>query len=240
MKLNRDLQRPFRFVLDQVLPPFVRDSFLMRHALKVIFRKESETVWNFRKNFPAMSDLEVQSIYANLSKHALKVSTDINHRCLDKIFEEITDEVVLDVGCGTGKLAELRNYKSYAGVDFVEHELWRSLQLSNTTFSKMSADEMTFPANSFDLIVCAHVIEHVRNPIAVLTEIRRVAKSRAIVILPRERSYKSGFNLHVHHFQYDWEVRVLLNQLPNTSATIELIDGDFYCVLDFHDNQTSA
>jgi 2-polyprenyl-3-methyl-5-hydroxy-6-metoxy-1,4-benzoquinol methylase len=233
VKLNRDLQRPFRFLLDQVLPPFVRDSFLMRYAMKIVFRKESETVWQFRKNFWAMSDLEVESIYANLSKYALKVSTDINRRCLDKIFEEMTDKVVLDVGCGTGKLAELRNYKSYVGVDFVEHELWKSLQSSNTTFSKMSADEMVFPANSVDLVVCAHVLEHVRNPIAVLTEISRITRSRAIVILPRERSYKSGFNLHVHHFRYDWEVRALLNQLPKTRPTIELIDGDFYCVIEF-------
>jgi ubiquinone/menaquinone biosynthesis C-methylase UbiE len=180
-----------------------------------------------------MSDLEVQSVYANLSKHALKVSTDINSRCLDRVFEEMTGKVVLDAGCGTGKLAELRNYKSYIGVDFVEHELWEGLKSSNATLREMSVEKMTFSDDSFDLVVCAHVLEHVRNPIEVLIEIRRVTNSKAIVILPRERSYRAGFNLHVNHFQYDWEVRALLNQLSDSQSTIELIDGDFYCVIDF-------
>jgi ubiquinone/menaquinone biosynthesis C-methylase UbiE len=99
----------------------------------------------------------------------------------------------------------------------------------------MSVEALKFDDNSFDLVVCAHVLEHVRNPIRVLNEIKRVTKSRAIVILPRERSYKAGFNLHVNHFQYDWEVRALLNQLSSAVSTIELIDGDFYCVLEFQE-----
>ncbi len=233
--MSRDLQRPFRYVLDQVLPPFVRDSFLMKQALKIIFKSDSELVWNFRQNFPTMSEEEVQHIYARLSKHALKVSTDINTRCLVNVIDEMSGKDVLDAGCGTGKLAESRNFKSYCGVDFVEHELWKTVQSSNTTFSEMSVEALKFDDNSFDLVVCAHVLEHVRNPIRVLNEIKRVTKSRAIVILPRERSYKAGFNLHVNHFQYDWEVRALLNQLSSAVSTIELIDGDFYCVLEFQE-----
>jgi SAM-dependent methyltransferase len=108
MKLSRDLQRPFRYVLDQVLPPFVRDSFLMKQALKIIFKSDSELVWNFRQNFPTMSEEEVQHIYARLSKHALKVSTDINTRCLVNVIDEMSGKDVLDAGCGTGKLAESR------------------------------------------------------------------------------------------------------------------------------------
>jgi len=180
-----------------------------------------------------MSDEEVQSIYARLSQHALKVSTDINSRCLVKVIDEMSGKDVLDAGCGTGKLAESRKFKRYCGVDFVEHELWKTIQSSNITLSEMSVEALNFNDNSFDLVICAHVLEHVRNPIRVLNEIRRVTKSRAIVILPRERSYRAGFNLHVNHFQYDWQVRALLNQLSSAISTIELIDGDFYSVIEF-------
>lgn len=234
MKLSRDLQRPLRYFIDQLLPPFVRDSRIFKFALKIIFKTDSNTVWEFRKNFPTMTDQEVRDIYAKLSKHALKVSTDINSRCLNKIYEEIAGKVVLDAGCGTGKLAELKNYAKYVGVDFVEHELWHSAQTDFSSFHEMSVENIAFADESFDLVICAHVLEHVRNPVNVLLEIRRLTKSEAVIILPRERSYRSGFNLHVNHYQYKWEVEGLFNQVPCASSTIELIDGDFYCKIIFN------
>jgi ubiquinone/menaquinone biosynthesis C-methylase UbiE len=233
MKLSRDLQRPMRYFIDQLLPPLVRDSQVFKQALKVIFKADSETVWEFRKNFPSMTDDEVRDVYSRLSKHALKVSTDINNRCLDKIKEEITKKTVLDAGCGTGKLAELKGYSKYVGVDFVEHNLWRSVETDTASFHEMSVEKMSFNDDSFDLVICAHVLEHVRNPINVLMEIRRLTKSEAILILPRERSYKAGFNLHVNHYQYKWEIESLISQVPCESSSIELIDGDFYCQLKF-------
>jgi ubiquinone/menaquinone biosynthesis C-methylase UbiE len=233
MKLSRDLQRPIRYFIDQLLPPLMRDSQVFKYALKIIFKADSKTVWEFRENFPSMSNDEVRDIYSRLSKHALKVSTDINNRCLDKIEEEVTAKTVLDVGCGTGKLAELKNYSRYVGVDFVEHKLWRSVETDNASFHEMSVEKMSFGDNSFDLVICAHVLEHVRNPINVLMEIRRLTKSEAIVILPRERSYKAGFNLHVNHYQYKWEIESLISQVPCDSSSIELIDGDFYCKINF-------
>ena len=233
MKLSRDFQRPMRYLIDQLLPPLVRDSKVFKYALKIIFKADSETVWEFRKNFPSMTDDEVRYIYSRLSKHALKVSTDINNRCLDKIKEEISLKTLLDAGCGTGKLAELKGYLTYVGVDFVEHKLWRSVETDTASFHEMSVEKMSFDDDSFDLVICAHVLEHVRNPINVLMEIRRLTKSEAIVILPRERSYKAGFNLHVNHYQYKWEIESLISQVPCESSSIELIDGDFYCKLKF-------
>ncbi len=106
--------------MDQLLPPFIRDSFILRYALKA----DSAMVWKFRENFPMMTDREVQAIYARLSKHALKVSTDINLRCLAKLNSEMAGKICLDAGCGNGKLAEANTYTEYVGVDFVEHELW--------------------------------------------------------------------------------------------------------------------
>ena len=233
MKLSRDFQRPLRYIVDQLMPPILRDSRIFKVALKIIFKNDSNTVWKFRQDFPTMTNEEVKEIYGKLSQHALKVSTDINSRCLRKINEEIAGKSVLDAGCGTGKLAELKSYAEYVGVDFVKHELWSSLQTESTSFHEMSVENIAFADDSFDLVICAHVLEHVRNPINVLSEIRRLTKSEAIIILPRERSYRAGFNLHVNHFQYQWEVERLLNSVPNTNSAVELIDGDFYCKMIF-------
>ena len=219
--------------MDQLLPPFIRDSFILRYALYIVFKADSAMVWKFRENFPMMTDREVQAIYARLSKHALKVSTDINLRCLAKLNTEMAGKIVLDAGCGTGKLAETNSYTEYIGVDFVEHKLWNSMKTDSTSFREMSVETLDFAENTFDLVICAHVLEHVRRPLEVLIELRRVTKSQAVVILPRERSYKAGFNLHVNHYQYEWEIQHLFNQVPGVSSSIELIDGDFYCNLVF-------
>jgi SAM-dependent methyltransferase len=37
------------------------------------------------------------------------------------------------------------------------------------------------PADDFDEIICSHVIEHVESPVAVMTELHRVAKPGAVV-----------------------------------------------------------
>ena len=108
MKLSRDFQRPLRYIVDQLMPPILRDSRIFKVALKIIFKNDSNTVWKFRQDFPTMTNEEVKEIYGKLSQHALKVSTDINSRCLRKINEEIAGKSVLDAGCGTGKLAELK------------------------------------------------------------------------------------------------------------------------------------
>ena len=233
MKLSRDFQRPFRWIIDQLMPPILRDGPIFKFALRIVFKNDSIMVWKFRQDFPTMSDEEVKKIYAHLSQHALKVSTDINGRCLRQINEELAGKTVLDAGCGTGKIAELKSYTKYVGVDFVKHELWSLMQTDSASFHEMSVESMAFSDNSFDLVICAHVLEHVRNPINVLLEIKRLTKSEAIIILPRERSYRSGFNLHVNHFQYQWEVERLLNSVPSTNASVELIDGDFYCKINF-------
>lgn len=218
---------------DQILPPVIRDSSLMKLPLRLVFRNDFKIVWNFRQRFPLMTDEEIRETYEKLARHALKSDTDINRRCLDLLEIAIVEKKLLDVGCGTGKLAELSGFLEYVGVDFVRHPVWDDLSAGAVSFHEMPINNLPFNDHSFDLVVCAHVLEHVRNPVQILNEIKRVAKDQAIIILPRERSYKAGFNLHVNHFQYQWEIERLLSEIEIVSSSIELIDGDFYCLVNF-------
>ncbi len=47
----------------------------------------------------------------------------------------------------------------------------------------MDMHQMTFPDNRFDLIYCAHSLEHAYDVQKVVTEIRRVSRSGAIVVI---------------------------------------------------------
>lgn len=227
MKISRDFQRPFRYFFDQLLPPLVRDSRLFRLALSLIFRSDTEAVWNFRRDFGRMSDVEVQQIYAQLAKRALKVQTDLNESCIERIKILANKSNLLDVGCGTGGLSALVDSNFYTGIDFVRHQTWSELESPSKKFFVGQVEQLPFEDNSFELVVCAHVLEHVREPLEVLKELIRCSQEKVICVLPRERSYRAGFNLHVHQFQYVWEVERLFSPL-GMSFSVEDVNGDFY------------
>jgi ubiquinone/menaquinone biosynthesis C-methylase UbiE len=53
-------------------------------------------------------------------------------------------------------------------------------------FSAQSVYELGFPADSFDMIVAAEVLEHLANPEQALSEIRRVSRGFVLLSVPRE------------------------------------------------------
>jgi ubiquinone/menaquinone biosynthesis C-methylase UbiE len=237
VKVSRDTQRPFRYFFDQVLPPVIRDSRLFLLALRLVFGKNARVVWTFRERFGEMTDSEVQAVYQNLAGHALKIETDINQSCIERLKKSLQFGEVLDVGCGTGMLAHTLSGVRYTGVDFVRHMTWESLESDQIKFIEATVEKLPFENGHFDYAICAHVLEHVRNPQKVLQEIARCCKSSMIVILPRERSYRAGFNLHVHHYSYKWEVEKLLACLLPATYEVNEVDGDFYAEIQLIKNR---
>jgi ubiquinone/menaquinone biosynthesis C-methylase UbiE len=86
----------------------------------------------------------------------------------------------LDVGCGDGRLtAELRA-RSVTGADVSAVALERArARVPDATLVKVDPDEpLPFADNSFDLVLCAETIEHVRDVQLFLSEARRVLHPR--------------------------------------------------------------
>lgn len=84
---------------------------------------------------------------------------------------------VLDLGCGRGGVVELfwNDVKLAAGLDpdipsLAEH------RTHGMPVIRGRGDELPFAGESFDLIVCLWVLEHLRNPGKVLSEVRRVLR----------------------------------------------------------------
>jgi ubiquinone/menaquinone biosynthesis C-methylase UbiE len=61
-------------------------------------------------------------------------------------------------------------------------------------------ERLPFADKSFDNVVCAHVLEHVRELHRSIQELLRVARKRALIIVPRERYYRFTPNYHLHFF----------------------------------------
>lgn len=71
--------------------------------------------------------------------------------------------------------------------------------------------KLPFTDKSFDTIYISHVIEHCNNPIAVLNELKRVAKNKIILKVPNEK-YFEGFTEYRYHL-YGWTPYTFSNLL---------------------------
>ena len=84
------------------------------------------------------------------------------------------DDDVLDLGCGSGEIAEHLSALADA-IDQRTHGLDLPFHQSTGT--------LPFPDASFDMVISNHVIKHTGDPDRHLSEIRRIARPGAIVYL---------------------------------------------------------
>jgi ubiquinone/menaquinone biosynthesis C-methylase UbiE len=109
--------------------------------------------------------------------------------------------VALDAGCGTGKWSrELINIgvEKVVGVDFSPGVLKTAQEIAKNeglehkiSLVKANLENLTFfPDNTFDIVFCYGVIEHLDNPNNVFKEFSRVVKKNGYIIegVPRKWS----------------------------------------------------
>ena len=90
---------------------------------------------------------------------------------------------VLDVGCGYGGLMKGLSYHrknlSFVGIDLSKAMInvgKKYISNKKIKFSLMSADNIKFEDESFDLVICKDTFHHLNNPVKVLKEMYRVLK----------------------------------------------------------------
>ena len=101
------------------------------------------------------------------------------------------DDRILDVGCGPGTItagfAALVPQGCVVGVDAAHDVLSDARReadrqgLANVAFQAGDAYRLAFPAGSFDVVHAHQVLQHLSDPVAALTEIRRVCRDDGIV-----------------------------------------------------------
>lgn len=89
----------------------------------------------------------------------------------------------LDVGCGVGSnLTVLKRFSSkVTGIDSIQNSINHCLRAGYTSIYKMKAAKMRFASNSFDLVLCSDVLEHLDDKKAI-AEITRVLKKGGLLI----------------------------------------------------------
>lgn len=230
MQLSRNLSILLNFFLNDTIPPIIRDSkLLMTPLFRLAFGRKAGVFLNFREYAQTMSDEEYRQCYEQIDNKRLVKGTDLNRECLEKIPEETVGHQVLEIGCGRGVLAEKLSKKHSVTATDIYISPALSKKKQHIEFIEASAEDLPFKDSCFDTVVCTHVLEHVRDINKALSEIRRVAKYRIVIVVPKERPYRFGFNLHLTFFPYEFSVLDVLGRNKGSNhVNLSLEGGDWF------------
>lgn len=109
----------------------------------------------------------------------------------------VTGDSILDVGAGEGMMtAQLASRVPGREIVAIEYEAegcaeFRS-RYPDLRVVKGSAYNLPYPDDSFDLLTCFEVLEHLDDPEQALREMRRVARRHVVLTVPFEPFYRMG------------------------------------------------
>jgi SAM-dependent methyltransferase len=111
---------------------------------------------------------------------------------------------ILDAGCGSGRtLEELVDYGTVAGLELSPDaaDVARGRGLGEVQVGRL--EELPWPSESFDLITCLDVIEHVPDDRAALRELRRVTTPGGwlLATVPAYQALWSYHDEANHHYR---------------------------------------
>jgi SAM-dependent methyltransferase len=94
------------------------------------------------------------------------------HRDVTRHFS--ADAEVLDLGCGSGWLAE--HFEHYTGVDSLPEAVAAARARGRNVLQADADAPLPFEEAAFDAVVVKDVLEHVGDPVALVQEVRRVIR----------------------------------------------------------------
>jgi len=174
------------------------------------------------------------SLPTNLVKHTSK--NPIQKFLINNFYVSLTSTIndlfpitILDAGCGEGftmnKLTQLKLGKKIEGVEYSKESIEYGKKLfPNLIIKQGSVYDLPYKDDSFDLVICTEVLEHLEEPAKALREMLRVTKKYLILSVPSEplfmlSNFLRGKNLsrfgndegHINHWN-PWSLKKLLEK----------------------------
>ncbi len=201
--MRREQTNQIRFIMEELLPPIIRDTALFKFTATLAWGKHISTLAEFRKSAPFVSDAEYDELYR--AHPRVHEDTDNSLACLERIAAEAIGDSICDVGCGTGALLRFvssnapRPFAEMVGVEMIEPDKPMG---DGIKFVCGRVEDLPVADKSFDTVVCTHVIEHILDYRRAIAELRRITRRRLIIVVPREREGIYTFNPHLNFFPY--------------------------------------
>lgn len=173
---------------------------------------------------------------SNHQKYAEVEANPLMRALLRRLFTQVQvrldkfgGQSLLDAGCGEGHVLRYLNVPArYEGVDLNPAcvEFCRE-QHPDRTFGVQSVYELDFSDQSFDVVLCMEVLEHLQRPSDALRELARVARLGVVLSVPLEPvfqlgnalrgKYRGGWGNHPEHIQH-WGPRGFTRLLAESDS----------------------
>src|ERR1700692_94182 len=118
--MKRETTNHIRFVIEDLLPPIVRDSTLFKGVASSVWGNHIQRLALFRQRAAFLSPEEYEALYR--AHPRVHDETDNSVECVRLITEHCVGESVCDVGCGTGFLLKQVTATRRVGVDIAPPE----------------------------------------------------------------------------------------------------------------------
>jgi ubiquinone/menaquinone biosynthesis C-methylase UbiE len=125
-------------------------------------------------------------------------------KSLKRLVKKCDFQNILDIGCGEGimlmKISDNLVEKEVIGIDLSEENISSAKKnFPPGKFQQGSGYKLGFNDNTFDLVTCLEVLEHMDTPEKAIEEIYRVSKRYAILSVPNEPLWRI---LNMARFKY--------------------------------------
>lgn len=114
--------------------------------------------------------------------HTLKVNT------FRKLTKNLQPKTILDDGCASGRMAneisKIFPKAKITAIDVYKKAVaYGTKKYPHLKFELADAHKLPFKSNSFDMVICYEVIEHLVNPKKALLEMKRVMKKNGYTLV---------------------------------------------------------
>ena len=88
------------------------------------------------------------------------------------------DSKILDFGCGSGIIGKA--FQEFFQADLLGVDI-KDRRIYPIPFKLIDGKSLPFPENSFDVVLINYVLHHSRDPVALLSEAKRVTRDKIII-----------------------------------------------------------
>lgn len=111
--------------------------------------------------------------------------------------------VLIDIGCGAGTLSAVLEgtFDRYVGCDLVAYEGFPRAEWASFIRTDLEQPSLPIASATGDVVTAVETIEHIENPRALVRELARIARPKALVIVttPNQLSLASKATLVVRN-----------------------------------------
>jgi SAM-dependent methyltransferase len=201
--MNRKITNKIRFILDECIPPFIRDSYWFMYPFFFIIYKgrDIKRKMNFKSLAYGMTEEQYNEFYKEIDAISGKRDTDLSESNIRYILDNIPAAAgrIIDIGCGKGYLLN-RIRQMHPGAELFGLDLEDRLQYGGINFRSGSVTRLPFPDNYFDTVICTHTIEHIIPLQQAVDELIRVTSKQLIIVTPWQRYFYYTLDGHINFF----------------------------------------